>query len=98
MHRRALHIASLFLLLASMGTAEAATLHNGAPAFAAPYIRVLLAQQQAAVAAQTALAAVPTQHPALDLPAAAQEQHSIVWTTRAPIAQTIAVHATSSSL
>jgi hypothetical protein len=98
MHRRAIHIASLFLLLASLGTAEATTLRDGAPTFGATYIRVLIAQQEAAAAAsQSTLLTTPSEDATLDIPTAARTHARAAWTMRSPNAHTVTVHAVTGS-
>jgi len=98
MHRRAFHLASLLLLLASLSSAEAATVRDTRPAFAAPYVRVLIAQQQAAKAA--ALSTHPSDDkktPSLDLAPASREAYRTVWTMQEPVANAVTLHAVTGS-
>jgi hypothetical protein len=48
MRLRALHLAGIFLLLATLSTAEASVLHESASPLRAHYISILIAQQEAA--------------------------------------------------
>jgi hypothetical protein len=98
MHHRAFHLASLLLLLASLSSAEAARARDTAPAFAAQYVRVLIAQQQAAKAA--ALYTHPSdveETRSLDLSSASRKAIGAVWTLRAPVAQAVTLHAVTGS-
>ncbi len=98
MHRRAFHLASLLLLLASLSSAEAASVRDSNPAFAAPYMRVLIAQQQAAKAAS--LSALPIEeeiNPSLGLSAASRDTVSTVWAVSAPVAAATELHAVTGS-
>ncbi len=97
MRLRARHFASFLLLLASLGAAEGATLRDGTPAFGAHYVAVLLAQQEAAAAAQTGHAA--SRPPAATIALAVSEQAHIntPWSMRPAAANSIGVHAVTGS-
>jgi N-acyl-L-homoserine lactone synthetase len=98
MQRRAFHLASLLLLLASLSPAEAANVRGIGAVFAAPYVRVLIAQQQAAQA--TALYARPGDEAAatsLDLQAAERGRVRTVWAVSAPVTQAVTLHAVTGS-
>jgi len=98
MHRRAFHLASLLLLLASLSSAEAASVRDTSPAFAAPYVRVLIAQQRAArVAAQYVHPGDEEATPSLDLQPASREAFRTVWVMPAPVANTVTMHAVTAS-
>ena len=97
MRLRAIHIASVFLLLASLSATEASVLRDGRPAFGAHYISVLLAQQDAALNAGTELASTSGDAYTLALPAASRAQHRTIWTMRSPSAHSILVQAVTGS-
>ncbi len=100
MRRRALHLASLLLLLASLGAAEASALREGDLSAGGRYISMLLSQRAAASVAAEPL----TQHAAsykiaaFALPAAERATQAAVWTMRPPAAHTLALQAAASSL
>ena len=97
MRLRAIHIASVFLLLASLSATEASVLRDGRPAFGAHYISVLLAQQDAALNAGTELNSTADNTLTLALPAASLAQHRTIWAMRSPSAQSVLMHAVTSS-
>ena len=97
MRLRARHLASVFLLLASLSASEASVLRDGRPAFGAHYISVLLAQQDAALNAATELHSTASDTLSLALPAASLAQHRTTWTMRSPSAHTTRVHAVTGS-
>ena len=99
MRHRALHFAGLLLLLTTLSSAEATTLRDGRPAFGAHYISVLLAQQEAAIATQSAFVSGDSGPLKLALPADDLARSRAAWTMRPPSAQSLLVHAiTGSSL
>jgi hypothetical protein len=98
--RRALHLASLLLLLSSLSAAEGAALRCCNLSAGGRYISRLLSQSAAASVAAEPL----TQHPAsckiatFALPTAARATHAAVWTMRPPAAHSLALQAATSSL
>jgi hypothetical protein len=97
MRLRARHFASFLLLLASLGAAEGATLRDGTPAFGAHYVAVLLAQQEAAAAAQSGLAAISATSVPIALKTSEQARINSIWTMRPSAAHSIGVHAVTGS-
>jgi hypothetical protein len=97
MRRRAIHLASLLLLLASLGVAESSTLRDGDLSLGAHYISVLLAQQEAAHSLRADRNPGHINELALDLPAAALAGYRSVWTVRPPAAHSLLQHAVSGS-
>ena len=97
MRLRARHFASFLLLLASLGAAEGATLRDGTPAFGAHYVAVLLAQQEAAAAAQTCLTAKTPTSGTIALAVSEQAHINNPWTMRPAAAHSIGVHAVTGS-
>ena len=97
MRLRAIHIASVFLLLASLSATEASVLRDGRPAFGAHYISVLLAQQDAALNASTEHHSTASDTLALALPAASLAQHRTIWAMRSASAHSILVHTVTGS-
>jgi len=95
MRRRAIHLASLLLLLASLGVAESSTLRDGDLSLGAHYISVLLAQQEAAHSLRADRNPGHINELALDLPAAALAGYRSVWTVRPPAAHSLLQHAVS---
>jgi hypothetical protein len=97
MRRRALHLASLLLLLASLGVAEGSALRDGDLSLGAHYITALLAQHEAANTSGADLNPRNAANLALDLPPAALATHRSVWTQRPPAAHSLLQHAVSGS-
>jgi hypothetical protein len=100
MHRRALHLASLLLLLSTLGMAEASVAHNGdfsLGSLGGHYITVLLAQQDAAAVAHTSYDPDSSSHTATALPATSLAQINTVWTMRPSAAHSVLQHAVTGS-
>jgi hypothetical protein len=97
MRQRALHLAGLLLLLASLGAAESPNLRDTPTSIGAHFIGILLAQQQADAAATIASNETPGEPLILNLPAAAAVHLNNPWTMRPPSAQTLSVHAVTGS-
>ncbi len=97
MRLRAIHLASVLLLLASLSSADGAVLHDGEYTLGAHYIRVLLAQQEAAAGSQTTLDTDADEALALDLPVASVAQYRATWTMRPPSAHSVSLHAVTGS-
>jgi hypothetical protein len=97
MHRRALHLASVLLLLASLSSAEAAVLRNGEYAAGGNYLGALLVQDHADACAMAASAPEDGSRLELNLPVAAAAQCRAAWTMRPPSAQSASLHAVTGS-
>jgi hypothetical protein len=98
MQRRAFHLASLLLLLASLSPAEAASMYETRSAFATPYVRVLMAQHHAATA--TALhtrGGEIVARKSIALLPAERDRVLAVWATNAPSKQAMALQAVTGS-
>ncbi len=96
MRRRALHLASLLLLLATLGAAEG-SVRDGDLSLGAHYITVLLAQQEALHSPGEPHTAARGHLLALALPAAALAESRSVWTVRPPAAHSLLQHAVTGS-
>jgi hypothetical protein len=99
MRRRALHLASLLLLLATLGIADG-SVRDGDLSLGAHYITVLLAQRAAASVAAEPLArdAASYKIATFALPASERATQAAVWTMRPPAAHSLALQAATSSL
>ena len=95
MRFRGLPLASLLLLLASLGAAEGATLRETGFTVGGHYIAVLLAQDMAANAEHT-LAVPPANILLLTAPAAALAHTRTAWTMRPAAAHSAALEAATS--
>jgi hypothetical protein len=98
MRLRAIHIASVLLLLASLGAADGSTLRKGTRSVGGQYIAVLLGQDHAAACMGAGLDHIVGETLKVDLPAAALAQHRTIWTMRPPAAHSAALHAVTSRL
>lgn len=87
MRLRALHLASVLLLLASLGAAEGSVLREGDLRSGVHYIGVLLAQDYAGVDTWAELNSSSNDALRFDLPVASLVHHRAVWTMRPPSAQ-----------
>jgi hypothetical protein len=97
MRLRAIHFASLLLLLAAIGSAEGSGMRNVDYTLGGHYISVLLAQHEAATSAHAAITDEPHQARSLDLPTAALAQYKSPWTMRPPSAHSVSLHAVTGS-
>ena len=97
MRRRALHLASLLLLLASLGVADGSSLRDGDLSLGAHYITVLLARQQAIQTSGEPRTPGHCNQLSLALPATALAGSRSVWTLRPPAAHSLLQQAVSGS-
>jgi hypothetical protein len=97
MRLRRLHIASLILLLASLGVAEGSVVRDSGCTFGRHYISVLLAQQEAASSIETTFRFRGDDALALDLSAASLSHSRTCWTMRPPSAHSAGVRAVTGS-
>jgi hypothetical protein len=100
MRRRALHLASLLLLLSSLGAAEGTALRCNALSAGGRYVSMILAQRAAASIAAEPLARNTASYKigTFALPPAGRATQAAVWTMRPPAAQSLALQAATSSL
>jgi len=97
MHRRALHLASLLLLLTTLGIADGSTSRDGDYSLGAHYITVLLAQQDAAAVAHTSFDPASNGRVDTALPATSLAQVNTAWTMRPAAAHSVSTHAVTGS-
>ncbi len=97
MRRRALHLASVFLLLASLSAAEGAVPRPGEYPLGCHYLVVLLAQDHARACAIAEAVPSAISEFDLDLPAAAASRCRTVWSMRPPSAHSASLHAVTGS-
>ena len=86
MRLRALHLASVLLLLASLGAAEGSVLRDGDLRIGGHYMGVLLAQDYAGIDTWAELNSGSNDALELDLPVASLALHRTAWTMRPPSA------------
>ena len=100
MRSRAIHLAGLLLLLASLGAADGAALRSGDLSAGGRYISMLLSQRGAASVAAEPLARDTASYKiaTFALPVTQRATHAAVWTMRPPAAHTLALQAVTSSL
>lgn len=97
MHRRALHLASVLLLLASLSSTEAAVLRHSEYAAGGHYLVALLVQDHADMCAMAASAPGDGNKLELNPSAAAASHCRTPWTMRPPSAQSAWLHAVTGS-
>ena len=93
MRIRAIHLASVLLLLASLGAAEGSALRDGDFSIGGHYISILLGQDRGGISLQTEFDASSDDALALDLPVASLALHRAVWTMRPPSAHSMKLQA-----
>jgi len=97
MRLRAIHLASVLLLLASLGVAEGSSSRNGDYSLGAHYISVLLAQHEAAASIQAPRNEFASESLNLDLPTDELAHYRNPWTVAPPSAHTSSLHAVTGS-
>jgi hypothetical protein len=97
MQRRALHLASLLLLLSTLGMADASAVRDGDYSLGGHYITVLLAQQDAAAVAHTSYDPGSSSHTSTALPATSLAQINTAWTMRPSAAHSVLQHTVTGS-
>ena len=93
MRLRAIHLASVLLLLASLGVAEGSALRDGDFSIGGHYISMLLGQDRGGISTGTEFNASSDDALALDLPVASLALHRTVWTMRPPSAHCMQLQA-----
>ena len=96
MRIRAIHLASVLLLLASLGAAERSALRDGDFSIGGHYISILLGQDRGGISIQPEFDASGGDALALDLPVASLARHRAVWTMRPPSAHSMELQAVTS--
>jgi hypothetical protein len=97
MHRRALHLASLLLLLTTLGIADGSASRDGDYSLGGHYITVLLAQQEATAVAHISFDPGRNRLTDTALPATSLAQVNTAWTMRPSAAHSISTHAVTGS-
>ena len=93
MRLRAIHLASVLLLLASLGVAEGSSLRDGDFSIGGHYISMLLGQDRGGIGPQSEFDASDDDALVLDLPVASLALHRTVWTMRPPSAHCMELQA-----
>jgi len=97
MRLRALHLAGILLLLASLSGTEASAQRPGDYTLGGHYIGVLLAHDQASTTTVAALSLRPRDAATLDLPTAQLARHRTIWTMRPAAAHSVSLHEVTGS-
>jgi hypothetical protein len=97
MRLRAVHIASVLLLLASLGVADGSTLRDGGRSLGGQYMGVLLAQNHDTACTPDSIDHAVGEALELGVPAASRAQLRTTWTMRPPSAQCLDLHAVTGS-
>jgi len=92
MRLRSRHLACLLLLLSSLGSAEAASLHTGALTPGGRYVFSVLQQSASQTSTEPAAVLFLGDQPTLPLPASSLAAVRLAWTMRPPAAHTAALH------
>ncbi len=97
MHRRALHLASLLLLLSTLGLADSSAVRDGDFSLGAHYICALMARQDATTVAHTSFDSGNNGLADTSLPATSLAQVNTAWTMRPSAAHSALLHAVTGS-
>ena len=93
MRLRAIHLASVLLLFASLGVAEGSALRDNDFSIGGHYISMLLGQDRGGISTQSEFNSEGGDALALDLPVASLALHRTVWTMRPPSAHCMELQA-----